>query len=92
MKGISINFCGMDIDHDLASKIASAVARELHDRDPVMVGWHDRIRARMSPVIEGPNVHDRWYTHGKSRGGRLQIDVNGAYDFIFADAAGSEAG
>jgi hypothetical protein len=58
--------------------------------DPVMVAWRDRKAARMSPVIPDCNVETGWHDYGVSHGGKLEIDVNGEYEFIFGDSSAFE--
>jgi hypothetical protein len=58
--------------------------------DPVLVAWHDRRAAMMSPAIEGGDIDTRWHDYGESHGGRIEIDVNGDFDFVFADCAAFE--
>lgn len=51
-----------------------------------MVAWHDKQASRMSPVIEGGDINTRWHDYGESHGGKLAVDINGDFDFIFTDA------
>jgi hypothetical protein len=74
----------MDMDYRIANTIARSVA-SLVDADPTVVAWHDGIQNRMSPVIEGANILNRWSDYGTSHGGNLNVSINGDYDFIFAD-------
>lgn len=90
MKDINVSLSGMDIDYKMASRIAATIAKELNHGEPVMVAWHDRMTSRMSPVIEGGDVHTRWHDYGESHGGKLEVDVNGDFDFIFADSGSFE--
>lgn len=53
-----------------------------------MVAWHDKQASRMSPVIEGGDINTRWHDYGESHGGKLAVDINGDFDFIFTDASG----
>lgn len=92
MKAVNINFSGMDLDYKKASSIAATLADK--DRDlvePIMVAWHDKKTSRMSPVVEGGDVNTRWHDYGASHGGKLEIDINGEFDFIFADGSAFDA-
>ena len=92
MKSAYINLSGMEIDYRKASAIAGSFANSDQDLiEPIMVAWHDKRRARMSPVIEGGDVNTRWHDYGASHGGKLEVDVNGEYDFIFADSSAFES-
>jgi hypothetical protein len=55
-----------------------------------MVAWHDKKGSRMSPVIEGGDINTRWHDYGESHGGKLEVDINGEFDFIFADSSAFE--
>ncbi len=90
MRSINITLSGVDVDYRMASKVAHAVAHEMNNGESIVVAWHDRPHSRMSPVIEGADVNTRWHDYGEAHGGRLQVDVNGEYDFIYADAADYE--
>lgn len=91
MKEAHVSYTGMDLDYKMASKLASDIAeRDKELSEPVMVAWHDKKLSRMSPVIEGGNIETRWHDYGESHGGRLEVDVNCEYDFIFADSSDFE--
>lgn len=91
MKATHINYTGMDLDYRTASRLAATLAdKDPNLIDPVMVAWHDKKASRMSPVIEGANINTRWHDYGESHGGRLEIDINGEFDFIFADSSAFE--
>jgi hypothetical protein len=91
MKSAHINYSGVNLDYKTASVLAASFADKDRDIiDPVMVAWHDRKASRMSPVIEGGNLDSRWHDYGESHGGKLEIDINGDYDFIFADSSAFE--
>jgi uncharacterized protein DUF5619 len=86
MKEVNVGVSGLDVDYKVASVIANAIAQQQLDHEAVVVAWHDRARSRMSPVIEGADIHTRWRDYGESHGGSLKIGVNGDYDFIFASS------
>jgi hypothetical protein len=91
MKTAHINYSGMELDYRTASSLATSFA----DKDPliiepVMVAWHDKKASRMSPVIEGGDINTRWHDYGESHGGKLEVDINGEFDFIFADSSAYE--
>jgi hypothetical protein len=91
MKEAHISISGMDMDYRTAKGLAAAFADKVTNIvDPVMVAWHDKKAARMSPVIEGADINTRWHDYGQSHGGRLEVDVNGEFDFIFADSSAFE--
>ena len=88
MKHIHIHSTGSDLDYQAASVLAASFAATDPELEaPVVVAWHDKRMSRMSPVIEGADVNTRWHDYGESHCGCLEIDVNGEYDFVFADAA-----
>lgn len=91
MKSVHVNFSGMNLDYKVASGLAADLAmKELGLDEPVMVAWHDKKASRMSPVIEGGDLNTRWQDYGESHGGKLEVDINGEYDFVFADASAFE--
>jgi hypothetical protein len=90
MKELNVSFSGLDVDYHMAARLAATIARELNSGEPIMVAWHDKRRSRMSPVIEGGDINTRWRDYGESHGGKLEVDINGEYDFIFADSAAFE--
>jgi len=91
MKAAHINYSGMDLDYRKASGLAASFAdRDMEIIEPVMVAWHDKKASRMSPVIEGGDINTRWHDYGVSHSGKLEVDVNGEYDFIFADSSAFE--
>ncbi|MDO8891483.1 MAG: AF1514 family protein [Sulfurimicrobium sp.] len=91
MKAAHINYSGMNLDYKMASGLAATFAdKDPNIIDPVMVAWHDKQGARMSPAIEGADVNTRWHDYGESHGGKLEGDVNGEFDFIFADSSAFE--
>lgn len=93
MKDINVSLSGVDINYKLASQIAMATAQAINGgKEPIVVAWHDKTMSRMSPVIEGADIHTRWHDYGESHGGQLEVDVNGEYDFIFTDAGQYERG
>jgi hypothetical protein len=69
MKQINISINGMELDYKTANSIARSVANIL-DVEPTVVAWHDARANKMSPAIEGADIHS----------------VNGDFDFIFADS------
>jgi len=85
MKQININIDGMELDYKTASVIAHSIAEQC-EHEPTVVAWHDAKRHRMSPVIEGANEHSRWRDYGLSHGGDIDVNINGEYDFIFAES------
>lgn len=91
MKEAHINYSGQDLDYRRASGLAISLANEDATLiDPVMVAWHDKKLSRISPVIEGCDTDTRWRDYGMSHGGKLEIDINDEYDFIFADSSAFE--
>ncbi|MCG8429037.1 MAG: AF1514 family protein [Chromatiales bacterium] len=86
MKQINISIDGMDLDYKSANAIARSLAA-MFEREPTVVAWHDAVHSKMSPVIEGADVNTRWRDYGEAYGGKVSIDINGEYDFIFADTA-----
>ena len=92
MRDINVNLSGVDMNYKMASQIAHAIAHEVNGRDPIVVAWHDKAQSRMSPAIEGGDINTRWHDYGESHGGQLEVDINGEYDFIFADPGQYESG
>lgn len=92
MKDINVNLSGVAMNYQMASQIAHAIAHEINGKEPIVVAWHDKAEARMSPVIEGGDINTRWHDYGESHGGQLEVDINGVYDFIFADPGQYETG
>ena len=91
MKQAHISYSGMDLDYKKANALAASLAgSDAEIIEPVMVAWHDKKASRMSPVVEGADINTRWHDYGESHGGQLEIDVNGEYDFIFADSSAFE--
>jgi hypothetical protein len=88
MKEAHIDYAGMDLNYKKASALAANIAASDKDIvEPVMVAWHDKKTDRMSPVVAGGNTDTGWHKYGESHGGKLEVDVNGEYDFIFADSS-----
>ncbi|MCE5180340.1 MAG: AF1514 family protein [Betaproteobacteria bacterium] len=91
MKEAHINYAGIDLNYRKASVLAASLADSDENLiEPVMVAWHDKKAARMSPVIEGCDINTSWHDYGKSHGGKLEVDINGEYDFIFGDSSAFE--
>lgn len=87
MKAEHINYSGMNLDFRTASGLAATLANRDSDIvEPVMVAWHDKKASRMSPGIEGGDINTRWQDYGASHSGKLEVEVNGEFDFIFADS------
>ncbi len=86
MKVDHINYSGMNLDFRTACGLAATFAHG-DIAEPVMVAWHDKKASRMSPAIEGGNINTRWQDYGASHSGKLEVDVNGEFDFIFADSS-----
>lgn len=88
MREAHINYSGMNLDYKMASRLAASFAeKDPSITEPVMVAWLDKKSSRMSPVIAGANINTRWLDYGESHGGKLEIDVNGEFEFIFADSS-----
>jgi hypothetical protein len=86
MKHIEVTIRGMPVDYPTATSIARAIAGQL-ESEPTLVAWHDAKEGRMSPAIEGADVHSRWLDYGESHGADFAVSLNGEYDFIFADTS-----
>ncbi|TCV90587.1 AF1514 family protein [Sulfurirhabdus autotrophica] len=90
MKEAHIDYSGQDLDYMKASVLANSVAdSDVNIIEPVMVAWHDKKTSRMSPVVEG-SVNTRWHDYGESHGGKLEVDINGEYEFIYGDSSAFE--
>jgi len=91
MKTAHITHTGRDLDFKTASMLATLFADKDKDIiDPFLVAWHDKKTSRVSPVLEGCAVETSWHDYGVSHGGKLEVDVNCEYDFIFADSSAFE--
>lgn len=88
MKTAHINYTGMDLDHQTARMMAAVFAEKDPELiEPVVVAWRDNKTTETSPALEGCAVETSWHDYGVSHSGRLEVDVNGEFDFIFADAS-----
>lgn len=88
MKHVQIHSTGTELDYEAACALAASfAANDPEIETPVVVAWHDKRLSRMSPVIEGADIATRWHDYGASHCGCLEVDVNGEYDFVFADSA-----
>jgi hypothetical protein len=68
--------------------IAIAMKQASYDgemEEPVLVAWHDRLHAMMSPTIAGADIDTRWRDYGESHCGCLEVSVGEDFEFIFAD-------
>ncbi len=91
MRQAHISYTGMNLDYRMASNLALSFAdRDNEIIDPVMVAWRDKNAARMSPRIQDCDIHTGWRDYGMSHGGKLEIDINGEYEFIFGDSSAFE--
>lgn len=88
MKLLHIDYPGTGLDYHVARDMAYRAVQDAQIEEPVMMAWHDKKTSRMSPVIEGADINTRWHDYGESHGGQIEIDVNGEYDFVFAESAG----
>lgn len=76
------------LNYRQAIELADALAGEDKEViEPVLVAWYDRKTARMSPAIEGADLHSRWRDYGASHGGRLEIDIGDDYAFVYAESS-----
>ena len=76
------------LDYARAAHLAASLADEDKEIiEPVLVAWYDRKAGRMSPAIEGADIHTRWHDYGESHGGKLEIDVDGDFVFIYGDSS-----
>ncbi len=85
MKQVNVTISGLPLDYEMANNVARSVALLL-EKEPTVVAWYDAPDQRMSPVIEGADLANRWRDYGESHGGDFAVSVNGEYDFIFADS------
>ncbi len=91
MKTAHIDHSGRNLDYRTASVLAASLAeKDMEIVTPVVVAWHDKKTSRMSPVLEGCARETSWRDYGLSHGGKLEVDVNGEFEFIFADSGAFE--
>lgn len=88
MRQVHIAYTATDLDYPKAAQLATSLADDDSEViDPVLMAWYDRRGEKMSPVIEGADLHTRWHDYGASHGGKLEIDVAGDYTFIYAESS-----
>ena len=85
-----IRYTGMNLDFKTASELALAYARK-EIIDPIMIAWQDWNLSRISPVLTGCETNFCWHEYGETRGGKLELFVNGEYDFIFGKSSTFES-
>jgi hypothetical protein len=90
MRDINVSVQGIGMDFGKANVVARAVAG-LFNKEPTVVAWHDGMRKRMSPAIEGADIQSRWRDYGAAFGGDIDVNVNGDFDFVFADTSRFES-
>jgi hypothetical protein len=91
MKQIHIDYPGTGLDYNVARELAASRAMDDPEiEEPVVMAWHDKSASMMSPVIDGGDIDTRWHDYGESHNGQIEINVNGQYDFVFADGAAFE--
>lgn len=92
MKTAYVNYTGMNLDYGTARSLATLfAARDMEIPSPVMVAWFDRKSDTASPVLEGCAAPTSWHDYGLSHEGKLEVEVNGEFDFIFADGSAYES-
>lgn len=92
MRQAHIQDSGLALSYQQAAALAAKLADDDRDViDPVLVAWYDKKGARMSPVIEGADLHSRWHDYGASHGGKLEVEVGDDFAFIFADSSAFDA-
>lgn len=92
MRTAQINRPDIGLDYKAALALATTLAdADVDIIDPVMLVWHDRKASQMSPMLEGCVTETNWHDYGMTHGGRLEVDVNGEYDFVFADSSAFES-
>jgi len=88
MRQAHIANAGTNLGFNQAAALAAAcAAADKEVIEPVLMAWYDRKAARMSPAIEGADVHTRWHDYGVSHAGQLEIDVGDDFKFIYAEAS-----
>jgi hypothetical protein len=92
MRQEHVAYLETNLDYRHAAALAATRA-ELDKEviEPVLIAWHDRKAGRMSPVIEGADLNNRWRDYGASHGGKLEIDVGNDFAFIYADSSAFDA-
>ena len=88
MRQVHVDYPGRDLDFSHAAALAKFMADEdTKVIEPVLMAWCDRQALRMSPVIEGADLRNRWRVYGESHGGRLEIDIGENFAFIYGDSS-----
>ncbi|MBO8183652.1 MAG: AF1514 family protein [Archaeoglobus sp.] len=78
---IKIKLEGIEIDFELAEEISKLIAER--KGLGMIVAWYDPKRNVHFPNVECCGEDEpSWYIYGKSRGGKLLIDVGG-FEFLF---------
>ncbi len=86
MRQAYITCSGIDMDFRKAAALAASLAEEDPTViEPVLVAWHDRKDARMSPSVDGEDLR-----YAASHGGKLEVEVGDDYTFVFADSSAFE--
>lgn len=92
MRQAHISYSGMHLDYRTASNLAMSFAeRDREIIEPVVVAWRDHRHSRMSPIIHHADPLRVWQDYANSHGGKLDVDVNGEYEFIFGDSSAFDA-
>lgn len=91
MRNVHIDFRGPDHGFQAARRLAQEAAKDNRMKDPTIVSWHrDRSMGATPPYYDGANPETWWEKYGTGNGGKLEVDVGDAYQFIMMDAGGYE--
>lgn len=75
-------------EFEVARALAFSMAESSNEFiEPELIAWNDRTTMQESPVLEGCSGPYGWHDYGVSHGGRLEVDVDGKYIFIFAESS-----
>jgi len=78
---ITLRLEGMDVDFKLAEELSKLLAAK--KGLDMVIAWYDPERNVHFPNVECCGEDEpAWYIYGKSRGGKLLIEVQG-YEFFF---------
>lgn len=83
MREVRLRLEGMELDFDLASRLAQLLARE-PEGATMLLAWFDRKAGRECPEVPECMHKPGWLAYARGHGGDLSVVVNdGEYVFVF---------